>query len=285
MCANCNDLNDDLSDLLTPGFEAREPVTPPANYKPVSFTEACPKCNGRGVFVSWSGRTLGPCFNCKGKGSKTFKTSSADRATARAQREERTEAKRAANLEAFKAEHADAYAWLLADGSSFAASLLEGVAKFGALTDNQLAAVRRSMEKAAARKVEAEARVANAPAITVAKIEEAFAAARASGLKRLALNLAAFTFKPAGANSRNPGAIYVTGDAYLGKIVGGKFFGSRECTPEIEAAILAVAANPEAAAVAYGKQTGSCSCCGRELTDPVSVERGIGPICAQKWGW
>jgi histidine ammonia-lyase len=37
------------------------------------------------------------------------------------------------------------------------------------------------------------------------------------------------------------------------------------------------------AAAAYGKATGTCSCCGRELTDPVSIANGIGPICADKW--
>jgi Family of unknown function (DUF6011) len=32
---------------------------------------------------------------------------------------------------------------------------------------------------------------------------------------------------------------------------------------------------------AFGKTTGVCGCCGRTLTDPLSVQRGIGPIC---WG-
>lgn len=30
---------------------------------------------------------------------------------------------------------------------------------------------------------------------------------------------------------------------------------------------------------AYGIQSGICGCCSRELTDPVSIKRGIGPIC------
>jgi hypothetical protein len=46
---------------------------------------------------------------------------------------------------------------------------------------------------------------------------------------------------------------------------------------EIEAA-------PGEAAVKWGKMTGRCSCCGRTLSDPVSIERGIGPICAETWG-
>ena len=34
---------------------------------------------------------------------------------------------------------------------------------------------------------------------------------------------------------------------------------------------------------ATGRTTGVCQCCGRELTDPQSIEQGIGPICAQNF--
>lgn len=33
-------------------------------------------------------------------------------------------------------------------------------------------------------------------------------------------------------------------------------------------------------AAAYGRETGVCACCGRTLTHPDSVSRGVGPICA-----
>jgi hypothetical protein len=36
-------------------------------------------------------------------------------------------------------------------------------------------------------------------------------------------------------------------------------------------------------AQAYGHQTGVCAKCGAELTHPVSVERGMGPICYGRW--
>jgi hypothetical protein len=38
-----------------------------------------------------------------------------------------------------------------------------------------------------------------------------------------------------------------------------------------------------AEAKAYGRRTGQCCCCGAQLTDPSSVEAGIGPICASKF--
>jgi len=45
-----------------------------------------------------------------------------------------------------------------------------------------------------------------------------------------------------------------------------------------------VAADPLAAAIAHGKETGQCSCCGKTLTKQESIDLGIGPICRQKWG-
>ncbi len=35
-------------------------------------------------------------------------------------------------------------------------------------------------------------------------------------------------------------------------------------------------------AARLGDETGVCAICGKELTDPESVERGIGPVCAGK---
>jgi len=45
-----------------------------------------------------------------------------------------------------------------------------------------------------------------------------------------------------------------------------------------------VVADPQAAMAAYGRLTGSCGVCGRTLEDPDSVQRGIGPVCAEKIG-
>jgi hypothetical protein len=47
-------------------------------------------------------------------------------------------------------------------------------------------------------------------------------------------------------------------------------------------ALLAVEADPLAAARENGIKTGRCSCCGRPLTDPVSIGYGIGPICRER---
>jgi hypothetical protein len=161
----------------------------------------------------------------------------------------------------------------------------DAVVKFGSLTERQLAACERLVAQDAARKAEAEARVTSAPAVTTDRLMAAFGAAKASGLKRPKMRFDGFTASLAPETSKNAGAVYLkTGEVYLGKIAGGKFQASRDCDAAKREAIVEAMADPLAAAVAYGRRSGSCSCCGRELTDPVSVERGIGPICAENFG-
>ena len=47
----------------------------------------------------------------------------------------------------------------------------------------------------------------------------------------------------------------------------------------------AIVANEEAAFALYGHELGACGVCGRTLTDEVSRERGIGPVCADRVGF
>ena len=169
--------------------------------------------------------------------------------------------------------------WIIANAAKndFAFSLDRQLLSKGSLTDAQLAAVARKLVPAAG-------------AVTVAgagvqAVQTAFATASANGLKRPKLRLGGYVLSLAPAAGRNAGAISVkaTDEQYLGKIVDGQFHPTRECTDEQRDEIVRLCANPVESAIAYGKQTGICACCGRELTDPESIERGIGPICAEKW--
>jgi hypothetical protein len=76
-------------------------------------------------------------------------------------------------------------------------------------------------------------------------------------------------------------------DRVVGKIEGNGTFAlfSRPGVNQADllAALLDIEKDPEAAAVLHGKLSGNCSVCGRDLTDPESVARGIGPICAGKF--
>lgn len=90
---------------------------------------------------------------------------------------------------------------------------------------------------------------------------------------------------------QNTGCLYVKTAAgeYAGKILSSGEFRSAwgfhpEALAEVQAALEAALADPEGAAVAYGRETGKCSCCGRTLTNQVSIDLGIGPICLDKLG-
>lgn len=250
------------------------------------YVEACPKCAGRGRFVSWAGRDCGQCFTCHGKGKLFFKSSAATRAARRDAAEARRERVQAEALETFKAAHPDVFAWF--DGSTFplAISFREAVQKWGSLTEKQLAAARSCIAKRDAAKAAAVARVENAPAVETSALETAFATAAQNGLKFPKVRFAGLTVSPAPATGKNAGSLYVKADGeYCGKITSGRFICTRECDDATKARVIDTLKDPKSAAIAYGIETGSCSCCGRELTDPASVSAGIGPICAKKFGW
>lgn len=274
----------------TPKFE-REVHGEDAKH--AQFREPCKKCRGSGRFTSYRGRDCGECFTCKGKGHKAFATSPETRAKSKQSRADSL----ARKVEAFRAENADVAEWLDTNApfefandpstrNDFALSLKSQLAKKGTLSDRQVAAVHRSIAKKAEFKKAQVVREAAAAVVNVDKLTAAFDNA-ATTLKWPKIRFIGFVISRAGNNSRNPGALYVKSDndVYLGKIVAGRFITSRECDAATEAKVLAVLADPEASAVLFGKEVGACSCCGRELTNQVSIDRGIGPICAVKFGW
>jgi hypothetical protein len=290
---------DDLGDMLAGGSAAPRALPTDAGLARIrdtvpEFVESCPKCRGTGRFVSYSGRSLGECFACKGRGKRTFKTSPDDRQQARQAAADRKERAKAGNWEAFAERNADVAAWIVAKapGFDFAASMREAVERFGDLTANQAAAVARCMARDAERDAaKAAARQAVAAAsvdMDAGKVKAAFDAARAAGLSRIKLTVGRVTITRAADTGRNPGALYVkAAGEYAGKIVDGRFTPSREAAGDsaLIAELRGIFADPAAAARTHGQQTGSCSCCGRTLTDPVSIENGIGPICAGRFAF
>jgi len=177
-----------------------------------------------------------------------------------------------------------AFAWIEgnAESNDFARSLSMSLRKWGRLTPNQLFAVQKCMARATIIQAKAE----NAPTISIEPIVQAFERANA-GVTKPKLRLGEFVFSPAPAGGKNPGAIYVKGvdGTYLGKVANGRLFTMLNVTPQVEQDILACAADPLNAAIAYGKRYGKCSVCARTLTDPESIDRGIGPVCAERFGW
>lgn len=213
---------------------------------------------------------------------------------ARQQREADKAAQAAAG---WKEQHAAEWAYMQKRrdaGNGFYAYLCGVVERFGSIFDSKLESVRGDMRRDAERAAPAQAPAPVVrPVVSLEPVEAAFAKAKAAGIQWPKLRMGGFVFSPAGENSANAGAIYIktrqpSGDlpgVYMGKVLGGKLFTSRDCDKAAEAEILAIAADPKAAAVAYGKKFGKCSVCNRDLTDAESVERGIGPICAERYGF
>ncbi|WP_239482855.1 DUF6011 domain-containing protein [Paraburkholderia sp. C35] len=173
--------------------------------------------------------------------------------------------------------------WIIhnADRNDFARSLNNRLLATGTLTDPMIAAV--------ARIVSQNASAATVDAAGVERIVTAFTNAQESGLKYPKMFLADFTFALA-MSGRSAGSIWVTegfkrGGRYLGKVADGKFIASDACTAAERTKVLDVCADPKQAAEAFGKETGRCACCGRELTDPESIANSIGPICAGRYGF
>lgn len=270
------------------------------------YEEKCTSCRGSGVFTSWTGRVVGPCFKCKGKGVRYYKTSPEVRAEQKRRRIAKKEEEnrvRAEAGEAWLAANPDVAEYLkdeaAKDGkwSQFPREMLASIAQWGRLTDGQEIAVRAGMarkaewaKKNAEESKERAARTADAD-LDLSGLLSAFANAVASGLKAPKLVVGNLLISRAKDHSRNPGYLYVnTNEAYedrvyLGKISpAGEFFAGRDCTKEIFEDVKKLSGDVLAAAQAHGALTGRCSCCNRELTNELSVELGIGPICRAKWG-
>jgi hypothetical protein len=249
----------------------------------------CGQCGGTG---RWSGGTNrhgnSHCLACGGRG---YFTTSPEY---RAKRRDAVQSKKAEaaeqlrrDIKAFSEEHPDMWKDLHAGKSDFTRSLLNQLLTRGVLTLNQIAAWYRGWEKLQAMKV---ARIAEINAkggeVDLDRIRQMFDDALMNGHHKPVYRAEGLKITLAPATGRNPGALYVVeieDDAYQGKIEGTTFKPVREAKADVLARLQIIAANPLEAAVRYGRRTGKCSCCGRELTNHASIEAGIGPICQSKW--
>lgn len=256
--------------------------------------ESCPKCRGTGSFISYSGRVLGPCFACKGKGKKTFQNAAPVRAANREKVQARKERAAKTNWEMF-VERFPAEAEVLTKGiaqtfgdgrwNTICADIKGKVEKYGDLHEGTMAMLGRAVARAAERAaqkaqttVQQQERVAG---IDVANIVDCFVRAQEAGLKRFTLRFDGAHFQ---VDRTDPALIWVSasgyGSAKYGRIQGGVFKPGRDATDAVIAQIAQISKDPMAAAMAYAQITSSCSVCGRHLENQDSVDAGIGPVCA-----
>ena len=160
--------------------------------------------------------------------------------------------------------------------NSFAASLVSQYASRGTLTEKQTGAAVAMLMKIKAKKAERDA----APQIDLSNIVEMFNKAH-EAIKTPKFRYDDLVISRAPDSGVNAGALYVkVNGEYAGKVKEGKWFGSQDVLAKLKE----IAENPLESAVAYGRKTGNCSMCGRLLTNHGSIDRGIGPICAERFG-
>lgn len=259
-------------------------------------TFPCQSCGGTGVYRSPRvHQEKAHCFPCGGKGF--FYQSEGDRMKARAAAAKRKRSKIETAMELFNSENPGFIEILseLAGWNTFAADLRAQYNAKGALSVGQVSAALRihakamatRAAKAAEKAMREEERVKIGGAVDLSEIHAMFARASEAGLKKPVYRAEALVLSLAKASGKNPGAIYVKRESgeYIGKVMAGEFKATWDAKPEDRETLLKIAANPSKVAKDYGKLVGRCSCCGKELTNKISIEMGIGPICAEKWGF
>ena len=244
----------------------------------------CGQCAGTGVYRGARiHQDKKHCFACKGKGY--FKTDPRKLAKQREQR-----AKKREELKQ-QAQKTNAETGLLKDfaefdmqsWNDFARSMIEQDQAGKAWSDKQVIAARNMVEKTRiSREKRKQEREANAQAVDLQAIVTLFETAKSSGYKRPIYRAEGVVISLAPANGVNAGALYIKNEdkQYLGKVRDGLYYGDDSA----KQALAIIAENPRDAAIRYGQRTGTCACCGRALTNHASIELGIGPVCATKWG-
>ncbi len=84
-------------------------------------------------------------------------------------------------------------------------------------------------------------------------------------------------------NGANAGALYIfENNSYVGKITKQGIL-KANVSEDVLNILLDANENLLQLAKIYGHESGSCSVCGRTLTDSLSIQMGIGPICAKRF--
>ena len=255
-----------------------------ADIPTVEELMTCKKCNGTGT---WSPRPsiARTCFTCKGSGKLTKERFNRVEGAKRAART------RAANLSEYRDDHAELIRFMEMNShwNDFFASMVERVQDHR-MTEKQEAACYRIMNKTLESRA---AKEASKPKISnLSSIHDLFNRALANGKKRRALLGAHFSddsetvthvikITPAA----NKPVLWVKVDnEFCGGIQeDGSTRFNRHAPVWLTEDLQRIADNPLDEARLYGRVTGTCCCCARELTDPESIKEGIGPICKSKW--
>lgn len=176
---------------------------------------------------------------------------------------------------------------LPARDQTFAQSLIENYDDRGRLTDNQFVWIEKLLSRTTP-----EGAAALAAEVEILKPIVDLLTKASETLKKPAIRFAlpdgtCGKLSLAPASGVNAGHIYVKdGSQYAGKITpqgAARLVGSGGRKAEILEALKKFAEAPVETAKAYGKETGCCCFCAKELTDKRSIVVGYGPTCATKY--
>ena len=165
--------------------------------------------------------------------------------------------------------------------NSFAASLVEQYNKRKTLSEKQTFAAVAMLAKIKQKQAD---RKSNMFSLDVSKILAVLDKADPA-MKTPKIRVGDFVFSKPAPHSRNAGSLYIKQlGEYIGKVTGGYYLPVGSVSKDTVAEIQEICKDPMESAVAYGRRTGNCAVCARELTVKESIDRGIGPICADKLG-
>lgn len=167
---------------------------------------------------------------------------------------------------------------------NFALSLLSGFDRYGSFTDRQRPYAEKLAGKSECRPVPEQA--PSAP-------EKAAAATYPNICSKVSLNgFSRFTVGQLALSLKNDGScIWVKWNGAIVGVIDHATTAYRSTRRYVTSPVAHLAAcdtlarieaDPLAAARENGVKTGRCSCCGRPLTDPTSIEFGIGPVCRSR---
>ena len=165
--------------------------------------------------------------------------------------------------------------------NSFAASLVEQYNKRKTLSEKQTFAAVAMLAKIKQKQAD---RKSNMFSLDVSKILAVLDKADPA-MKTPKIRVGDFVFSKPAPHSRNAGSLYIKQlGEYIGKVTGGYYLPVGSVSKDTVAEIQEICKDPMESAVAYGRRTGNCAVCARELTVKESIDRGIGPICAEMLG-
>jgi hypothetical protein len=112
-------------------------------------------------------------------------------------------------------------------------------------------------------------------------VEKMYSAVKGK-VRNLKLRLPGVTLSTV-SRGHNVGCVYIfENDTYAGKITDRGILQAK-VSEDTQNILLDANDNLLQLAKIYGHETGNCSVCGRTLSDPLSVQMGIGPICAERF--